>query len=132
MAESQEDIEDRVEKAVEEILAEREAGEKPSVRQTAREWNVNVFRVYRRLKGIGPRTSRKPTNTKLSEVQERSLLQYILALDEIGQSLRYDCISSVANDMLKDSHEGDSSASIVDQYWAKHFLNRYSELHKAK
>jgi hypothetical protein len=100
MPDSDEDINERVEKAVEEILAERETGDPSNVAEKAREYRVNKYRIHRRLKGIGPRTSRKPVNNRLSEVQERALLQYILSLDEIGHSIRYNYISSIANGML--------------------------------
>jgi Tc5 transposase DNA-binding domain len=71
-------------------------------------------------------------NKRLSEVQERALLQYILTLDEIGQSIRYDYVSSIANGMLKEDHQGSGSAPVVGQHWAQRFLNRHPELHKAK
>jgi Zn-dependent peptidase ImmA (M78 family) len=104
MPDSDEDIDERVEKAVEEILAEREAGDPSNVAEKAREYRVSKFRVYRRLKRIGPRTSRKPVNSKLLEIQKHALLQYILSLDEIRHSIRYDYISSIANSTLKEAH----------------------------
>ena len=114
MTNSDEDIDERVEKAVDDILAEREAGEHTNIAETAREYRVSKFRVYRRLKGIGPRTNRKPTNYKLSEVQEQALLEYILSLDEIGHSIRYDYVSKIVNEILKEDHKGNDSVSTVD------------------
>ena len=116
MADSNEDIDERVEKAVQEILAEREAGEFPVVAQIAREHRVSRYRVQRRLKGVGPRTSRKPTNYKLSETQEQVLLRYILSLDEIGHSIRYDYVSKITNKMFKKDHIKNNSTSVVDHY----------------
>ncbi|KAF7510480.1 hypothetical protein GJ744_006326 [Endocarpon pusillum] len=113
MADSNEDIDERVEKAVQDILAEREAGEHPVIAQKAREYRVSKYRIQRRLKGVGPRTSRILTNYKLLEVQEEALLQYILTCDEIGQSMRYDFISKVANDMLEKNHIGDGPILTV-------------------
>jgi hypothetical protein len=57
MVDSDEDIEERKERAVQAILAEHEAGESPIVAEKAHEYGVNKFRVYRRLKGIRPRMS---------------------------------------------------------------------------
>jgi hypothetical protein len=79
----------------------------------AKEFKVNKYRVYRRLKGIGPRSSQKPVNSKLSEVQEETLIQYILCLDEIGQLICYNYISNVANDILKEDYQQDNSTSTV-------------------
>ena len=70
MADSNEDIDECVEKAVQEILTERETGEFSVVVQIVQEHRVNRYRVQRRLKGVGSRTSQKPTNYKLSEIQE--------------------------------------------------------------
>ncbi|KAF7506803.1 hypothetical protein GJ744_011415 [Endocarpon pusillum] len=74
MADSNKDIDERVASAVRDILAEREAGEFPVIAQKAREHRVSKYRIQRRLKGIGPRTSRIPTNYKLSEMQKEALL----------------------------------------------------------
>jgi hypothetical protein len=62
MIDSDEDIDERVERAVEEILAEREARERSNVAEKAREYNLNKYRVHRRLKGIGPCINRIPVN----------------------------------------------------------------------
>ena len=132
MADSNEDIDERVANAVRDILAEREAGERPVIAEKAQEYQVSRYRIQRRLRGIGPRTSRKPKNYKLSEIQEQALLRYILSLNEIGQSIRYDYVSKVANEMLKEDHKENSPAPTVGQHWAQHFLNRYPELYKAK
>lgn len=123
---------ERVEKAVEEILAEREAGERPNIAETAREWNASKHRVHRRLRGIGSRSSRKPTNTKLSEAQRTLLLQHVLNSDERGKPTRYDYVSKVANEVLKEDHKEDSPAPVVGRHWARRFLDRHPELHEAK
>ncbi len=132
MADSNEDIDERVTNAVRDILAEREAGERSNIAEKAREYRVSRYRIDRRLRGIESRISRKPTNYKLSEVQKQALLRYIFALDEIGHSIRYDSVSRIANEMLKKNHKGNDSAPFVDQYWTRRFLDRYPELHKAK
>ncbi len=115
MADSNEDIDERVANAVRDILAERAAGERSIVAEKAREYQVSRFRVQRRLKGIGPHTSWKLKNYKLSEVQEQALLRYILSLDEIGQSIRYDYINKIVNEMLKEDYTGDDSVPTVDR-----------------
>ncbi|ERF71629.1 hypothetical protein EPUS_00618 [Endocarpon pusillum Z07020] len=111
MADSYEDIEERVELAVQDILAAREEGEHLTITEKAQEYDVSRFRISRRLRGIGPRMGRKPKNNRLSEVQEQALLRYILSLDEIGHSIHYDQISKVANNMLR--ADNDSTSSIV-------------------
>ena len=90
---------------------------------------MNRFRILRRLRGIGPRTNKKPKNNRLSEVQEQAFLRYILSLDEIGHSIRYDQINKVTNNMFRTN---DNSISAVDQYWIQRFINRHLELYKVK
>ena len=104
MSNSDENIDDLVDKAVREILVERENGERPNVLTKTRELSIHKDRIYRRLKGVGPRTTRKPVNCKLLTVQETSLLRYILSLDEIGHSVRYDQINNIANVILAEDH----------------------------
>ena len=132
MVDSNEDIDEHVEKAVQEILTERETGEFSVVAQIVREHRVSRYHVQRRLKGVGPRTSRKPTNYKLSETQEQALLRYILSLDEIGHSIRYDYVSKIANEMFKEDHTKNNPTSVVGHCWVQRFLNRHPELYKAK
>ena len=68
MADSNEDIDERVANAVRDIRTEYETGERLVIAEKAREYRVSRFRIQRRLKDIGPRTSRKPKNYKLLEV----------------------------------------------------------------
>jgi Tc5 transposase DNA-binding domain len=132
MPDLQADIDELVAKGVRELLSEDEAGERPNVAVKARELGVPKDRLYRRLKGVGPRTTRKAARPKLSAIQEASLMRYILSLDEIGHSVRYDQISSVANAILAADHTDSGSVPSVGSHWARRFLSRHPELHKAK
>jgi hypothetical protein len=132
MPESSADIDDLVDKAVRELRAEYEDGERRGVAAKAREIGVPKDRLYRRLKGVGPRTARKPMNYKLSPVQEASLLRYILSLDEIGHAIRYDQIKRVANAILAEDYTHTGSAPFVGQHWTQRFLQRHPKLYKAK
>ena len=132
MADSNEDIDERAQQAVDEIRQEIEAGKKVCVAAKARKYRVPKDRVHRRLKGIGPRGGRRPANTKLSIIQEASLLQYIHALDGIGQSIRLDQVSSTANAILQHNYIENSPVPVVGRHWSGRFLERYPELRKAK
>jgi hypothetical protein len=68
MPDSNADIDDLVAKGVRELLSEYEQGVRPNVAAKARELRVYRDRLYRRLKGVGPRTARKPANPKLSAI----------------------------------------------------------------
>jgi hypothetical protein len=90
MVNSDEDLDELAHRAAKEILRERSAGERVSVAATAREYKVDRFRVFRRLKGIGGRSSRKPVNSKLSAIQKASLWQYMRTMNEIRLTVRLD------------------------------------------
>ena len=115
MANSNEDIDERVTNVVRDILTERETGEHSVIAEKTREYRVSRHRIKRRLKDIGPRTSRKPTNHKLSEIQEQVLLRYILSLNEIGQSIRYNYVNKIINEMFKKDYIGNDSISTIDR-----------------
>jgi hypothetical protein len=87
MPDLQADIDELVAKGVRELLSENEAGERSNVAVKARELGVSKDRLYRRLKGVEPCTTRKATRPKLLAIQEASLMRYILSLDEIGHSV---------------------------------------------
>ena len=132
MPNSNADIDDLVAKGVRELLTEHKDGERLNVAAKARELGVYKDRLYRRIKGVGSRTTRKPVNHKLSAVQEASLLRYILSLDEIGHTIRYDQINSITNTILVEDHTNNDSVSSVDHHWIRRFLNRHPELYKVK
>ena len=126
------DIDEYVTNVVRDILTEREIEKHSVVVEKTREYRVNRHRIERRLKNIGPRTSRKPTNYKLLEIQEQVLLRYILSLNEIEQSIRYDYVNKITNKILKKDYIGDDSIFTVDRNWIVRFLNRYLKLYKTK
>ena len=68
MSNSDENIDDLMDKIVREILAEQENGERPNVLTKARELSIHKDRIYRRLKDVESRTTRKLVNCKLSTV----------------------------------------------------------------
>jgi DNA-binding NtrC family response regulator len=68
MPDSNADTDELVARGVRELLAEHEEGERFNVAAKARELRVHRDRLYRRLKGIEPCTTRKASNLKLTAV----------------------------------------------------------------
>jgi hypothetical protein len=87
---SDEDLDELVGRATEEIRHAREAGKHPVVAVTARAYGVDRQRLSRRLKGKGGRLGRKPVNYKLFPIREAALIQYIRTLDRISVRIRLD------------------------------------------
>ena len=57
MSNSDENIDDLVDKTVREILTERENGERPNVLVKVYELSIHKDRIYRRLKNVGSGTT---------------------------------------------------------------------------
>ena len=97
---SNEDADELADKAVQELCAAREKGERSTIAAKAREFGIYRDYISQRLKGREGRIGRKPTNRKLSAIQEATLVRYILSLDEISHFIRHDKISNIANTIL--------------------------------
>ena len=111
---SNEEIDDLVDRAVREIRAAREEGERSTVVAKVRELGIHKDRIHQRLKDIGSHIGRKTVNSKLSTVQETSLIRYILSLDEISHSVRYNQISNIINIILLENHTINTSTFFIN------------------
>jgi Tc5 transposase DNA-binding domain len=120
------------EQAADEVVQRREAGEIVFVSKIARAYGVDRQRVARRLKRVGGRTSRKPVNCKLSEVQEAALIQYIQTLDGISTGVRPEQVISTANSILREDFISDGTPSVVSECWPHRFFKRYPVLNMMK
>jgi hypothetical protein len=132
MPDSNEDSNERVQKAVDEINRERETGEKVNVAEKALQYRVHKDRIHRRLNRIRPRGGRRAVNTKLSAIQKACLLEYVRILNEIGLSIRLNQLSCAANALLAHDHTEEGLPLSVGPQWSRRFLIRYPELYKAK
>jgi hypothetical protein len=110
---SDEDLDESVERAAEEIRHAKEAGEHSVVAVTARAHGVDRQRLSRRLKGVGSRSSRKPVSYKLSPIQEAALIQYIRTLDGIGVGIHLDQLRSRANAIVRNAESRDLTLELV-------------------
>ena len=90
--------EERVEDAVEEALR---SPDKPNFKALAKKYQVNRLRISRRYHGGKSRSSRAPTNRKLSDQQEESLKEWIRPLDALHLSARPSLIEASANQLIR-------------------------------
>ena len=84
------EIDDLIDKAVREIRVARKKEERSTVVEKVHELGIHTDRIHRRLKDVGSYIGRKLVNYKFSIIQETSLVRYILSLNEIDYSVRYD------------------------------------------
>jgi len=118
------DIEERIEDALYR-LGQPEA---PPVTAVAREFNVPYQRLLARLHGRPSKSTRPPTNRKLTEEQESALCQYLNALDEIYMSATRKHCYTTANLILARAHGSKpGSPPTIGKQWVANFLNRHPE-----
>ena len=114
---SNEDTDDLVDRAVREIRVEEEKRERSNVVTKVRKLGVHRDRIYRRLKDIRSYIDRKSINYKFSVIQENSLIRYILSLNKIGHSVRYNQINNVINVIFLQDYTITISTFSVNLYW---------------
>ncbi|APA14950.1 hypothetical protein sscle_14g097200 [Sclerotinia sclerotiorum 1980 UF-70] len=94
-----------------------------SIRKAAKLYNIPHTTLTSRMNGILPLTERRPANHKMTKLEEKLLLQYILDMDERGFSPRISDVEDMANYILKTR-----GAKKVGKLWAHRFVKRHTEL----
>ncbi|KAJ6191940.1 hypothetical protein J3E72DRAFT_273879 [Bipolaris maydis] len=89
---------------------------KPNLSEYARLHNLPYQRLHRAFNGGNNRSTRAPTNRKLSDVQEASLVYYLDAVDAVGFGVTKYMVEAQANHLLKQAFEDaiDSEPDILD------------------
>jgi hypothetical protein len=92
-------------------------------RRAATIYRVNYRTLYRRQDGIQSRRDSIPNSRKLSDLEEQTIVQFILDLDSRGFPSRLRFVEEIANSLL-----ADRDASPVGKRWAHNFVKRQPEL----
>lgn len=71
-----------------------------SIREAGRRFNVPELTLRRRLRGTTNRVESRPNGHKLTRIEEDSLKQWILSMDERGASPRPTTVQEMANILL--------------------------------
>jgi transcriptional regulator with XRE-family HTH domain len=96
---------------------------KLSIRKAAKIYNISHSTLSHRIAGRTSVYDYRLIATKLSELEEEVLVQYIIELDNRGFGPRLAGVEDIANYMLK-SREG----KRVRKLWAHRFVRRRQEL----
>lgn len=94
-----------------------------SARGAAKIYNVNHVTLGRRQKGTLSRCDSPPNSTKLTKLEEKTIVEYILDLDARSYPPRLGEFRDMANRLL-----GDRGALRVGPRWASNFVKRQPEL----
>ncbi|EDO04977.1 hypothetical protein SS1G_07461 [Sclerotinia sclerotiorum 1980 UF-70] len=113
-----------------------------SIRKAAKLYNIPYTTLTSRMNGILPLTERRSANHKMTELEEKSLLQYILDMDERGFSPRISDVEDIANYILETQGAKKTYRTYVirgcyvfrillvptvGKLWAYRFVKRYTE-----
>ena len=96
---------------------------KLSARAAAKIYSVDRRKLGRRKHGIAPRYGTAANSRNFTELEESTLVQYILDLDSQGFPPRLSCVEDMANRL-----RADRDASRVGKNWASNFVKRHPEL----
>src|SRR6478609_9261687 len=96
---------------------------KLSLRRASNIYKVNYWKLRRRQNGIQSRRESIPNSRKLSDIEEETIVQFILDLDSRGFPSRLRFVEEMANSLL-----ADRDASPVGKRWAYNFVKQQPEL----
>lgn len=107
------------------LLAIKAYRENPKLgyRPIARSYRVSETTLRRRINGQLPLSERRPANTKMTELEEKVILERILDLDSRGFAPHLADVEDMANFILKSQGK-----ERVGQHWARRFVQRQPEL----
>jgi hypothetical protein len=88
-------------------------------------FNAPYNRLRKRLQGTESRSTRSPTNMRLSSDQEEVLLTYLRRCERFGVHARTRAITISANSVLRRSHKGTKPVPTVTANWTSRFLKRH-------
>ena len=96
---------------------------KLSLRRAAQAYQVHYATLHRRQKGKLSRRDIMANSRKLSDLEEQTIVQYVLDLDIRGFPPRLCGVEEMANRLL-----AERDAPPVGQCWASNFVKRQPEL----
>jgi transposase len=94
-----------------------------SIRDAANRFQVPRSTLQRRLRGTSNRAESRANNHKLTQIDEDSLKQWILSMDQRGASPRPTTVQEMANILL-----AAQGTDRVGKNWVSNFLRRTPEL----
>ena len=100
-----------------------------NLRAAARTYEATYSTVRRCISGVPSRRDSTPTNRKLTSVEEATLTQWILSMDERGMPLRSAAVRRMADILLGERLESaDASTRFIGNRWVYNFIQRHLDL----
>jgi len=98
-----------------------------SVRGAAKAYDVPFATLQYRVHKHPARRDSRPINCKLTEIEESTLLQWILSMDERGLSPRPDTVRRMANLLIQKRLDANQGIT-VGKRWVLNFVRRHQAL----
>ena len=98
-----------------------------SVRGAAKAYDVPFATLQYRVHKHPARRDSRPINCKLTEIEESTLLQWILSMDERGLSPRPDTVRRMANLLIQKRSDANQGIT-VGKRWVLNFVRRHQAL----
>ena len=100
-----------------------------SFRGAAQSYDVEPKTLSRRFRRQLPRCETRPSNCKLTETEELTLVEWILSMDKRGLSPRSDTVRQMANLLLQKRSDPSQGAPLtVGKLWVYNFVRRHTAL----
>jgi hypothetical protein len=97
-----------------------------SIREASRHFEVPFSSLRNRLNGLTNRSETRANGHKLTEIEEETLLKWILSMDSRGSAPRPSTIREMANILL--ASRGSTPVTSVGENWVTKFVKRHSIL----
>jgi helix-turn-helix, Psq domain len=81
-----------------------------SLLSAAKSYDVPYTTLYHRVRQCPAQRDTRPTNCKLTAMEELTLVQWILSMDQRGLAPRLDSVQRMANLLLKKRSNSDSNS----------------------
>ena len=107
-------------------LDDTKNGRIESLRAAAKLYNIPFSTLQRRATGVSSRVDSDHHRYKLTELEEDSLVKWILSLDSRGAASRPSTVREVANILL--ATRGETPSPTVGVNWVSVFIKRRDEL----
>src|SRR5450432_3193535 len=102
-----------------------------SIREAARSYDIPKSTLCDRIRERPTRRDARPTNCKLTTIEELTLVQWILSMDQRGLAPRPESVRQMANLLIakrSDSNPNSDPKSLVGERWVYNFVQRHQAL----
>jgi predicted HTH domain antitoxin len=103
-----------------------EKQEKLSIRRAAEIYDIPKSTLHARLAGRTNRVEKRANSTKLTEIEENSLKQWIISMDIRGAAPRPAMVQEMANLLL--ATRGPTPIQTIGKNWVSNYVKRHPEL----